>query len=210
MTDLPRTMDASPVLDILKQAVPAAALEELPAGDMPTVAVDRRHLVAVCEALRDRAELQFALLADVTVLDRLPAEPRFDVVYHLACIGEAYAQSGGAAPARRLRLKVRVPADDRTLPSVTSVWATAGWLEREVFDMFGLRFEGHDDLRRILMPDDWEGHPLLKDYPVQIRKDAVLTSPLQMSPEEFAANVRARLELGKSDHVGGQDDSGHD
>jgi NADH-quinone oxidoreductase subunit C len=203
-------MGASAVLDILKQTVPNAAVEELPSCDMPTIAADREHLVAVCEALRDRPELQFALLADLTAADRLPAEPRFEVVYHLACVGEAYAHADGAAPPRRLRLKVRVPADDRRLPSVTPVWAAAGWLEREVFDMFGLRFDGHGDLRRVLMPDDWEGHPLLKDYPVQIRKDAASGSPLQLSAEEFAANVRARLELGKSDPRGGQDDSGHE
>jgi NADH-quinone oxidoreductase subunit C len=203
-------MDASEVLDILKQAVPDATVEALPVGDMPTLAVDRGQLVAVCEALRDRPELQFALLADVTTVDRLPAEPRFEVVYHLVCVGEAYAQVGGAAPARRLRLKVQVPADDRRLPTVTPVWPTAGWLEREIFDMFGLRFDGHPDLRRVLMPDDWEGHPLLKDYPVQIRKDTASTSPLQLSPEQFAANVRARLDLGKAEPRGGQDDSGHD
>lgn len=186
-------MDASPVLDLLRQAVPGAALEALDAVDMPVIAVDREHLVEVCTVLRDHPGLQFSFLADVTCVDRLPAEPRFELVYNLACLGDAFLTAGAAAaaPARRLRLKVRVPAADARVPSVTAVWETAGWPEREVFDLMGIAFDGHPDLRRVLMPDDWEGHPQRKDYAVQIRQEARWAAPLQVTPEEFAQNVRA-------------------
>ena len=102
------------------------------------------------------APLSFVLLSDLTCAD-FPEEPgRFRVAYHLYSI-----ESG-----RRLRLRVWAGADDPEIPSVTSVWATANWHEREVYDMFGVRFTGHPDLARILMPLDWEGHPLRRDYPL--------------------------------------------
>ena len=184
-------MDDSSLLETLREAVPGAAVEPAAAVDMPTLYVAREHLVEVCAALRDHPALQFAFLAEVTALDCLPAEPRFELVYHLACVGDAYALPSGAAPARRLRLKVRIPGADAHAPTVTTVFPTAGWCEREVFDLFGIVFDGHPDLRRILMTDDWEGHPLRKDYPVQIRKDTASWSPLQVTPEEFAASVRS-------------------
>lgn len=197
-------MDASPILDALRETVPAATVTAVPSIDMPTLRLSREDLLAVGTALRDHPSLQFALLVDVTACDYLPEVPRYEVIYHLVCVGEAYAQPGGAAPARRLRLTVRVPADDAHLPSVTPVWSGAGWPEREVFDLFGLIFDGHPDLRRVLMPDDWEGHPLRKDYPVQIRKETPSWEPLQLTAEEFAANVRALRrppgEASRSDH----------
>lgn len=192
-------MDAADLIAVLRQSVPDAPLEAVESVDMPTVVVGREHLVAVCRVLRDQPALQYAFLAEVTAADHLPAEPRYEVVYHLACLGGHYVVPGAEAdppPApARLRLKVRVPGEAPAVPSVVSIWPAANWLEREVFDLFGIRFEGHPDLRRVLMPDDWEGHPLRKDYPVQIRKDTAAWSPLQLSPEEFAANVRARQEL---------------
>jgi NADH-quinone oxidoreductase subunit C len=186
-------MDASPIADILRQAAPGAAIDLLESVDMPTIAVDREHLIDVCTALRDHPGLQFSFLADVTAVDHWPAEPRFDVVYNLACLGEHFLTAGAAAaaPARRLRLKVRLAGADARVPSVSPVWEGAGWPEREVFDLMGIAFDGHPDLRRVLMPDDWEGHPLRKDYTVQIRKDAGWAQPLQLTPEEFARNVRA-------------------
>lgn len=188
------SMDASSIIETLNEAAPGASLEALPAVDMPTIAVDRDHLLAVCQALRDHGSLQFALLADVTAVDRLPDEPRYEVVYHLACLGSSYAQPGGPAATRRLRLKVRLAGDDPAIPSVVAIWPTANWPEREVFDLFGVTFEGHPDLRRVLMPEDWQGHPLRKDYPVQIRKDTASWSPLQVSVEEFAETMRRRQE----------------
>ena len=89
-------------------------------------------------------------------MDRFPAEPRFELNYHLVSM----------KCHERLRLKVRTDSDHAVVETVSNVWPTANWHEREVFDLFGVRFEGHPDLRRILLPEDWEGHPLRKDFPV--------------------------------------------
>jgi NADH-quinone oxidoreductase subunit C len=99
---------------------------------------------------------KFVRLSTLTAVDRYPAEPRFEVVYHLHSVERNL----------RVRLKCRVRGEDPVIESVTGVWRGANWYEREVFDLFGIRFPGHPDLRRILMPDDWEGYPLRKDYPV--------------------------------------------
>jgi NADH-quinone oxidoreductase subunit C len=188
-------MTASTGIDDLLAALPGLSLERAPTVDMPTVYADRRQLLDLCDRLRTDPALQFSFLADVTAADFHPAAPRFEVVYHLACLGEAFAQAGHApAPPRRLRVKVRLTGDDARVPSVSRIWPTAVWPEREVFDLFGIAFEGHPDLRRILMPDDWEGFPLRKDYPVQVRRDTQISSPLQLTPEEFAANVRGQRE----------------
>jgi NADH-quinone oxidoreductase subunit C len=198
-------MAAESVRETLAQALPGAAVELVPSVDMPTLVVAREHLLDVCRTLRDHASLQFALLVEVTAADYLPAEPRFEVVYHLACLGEAFAQPGGAAVARRLRLKVRLPGADPIVPSVTSIWPGANWPEREVFDLFGIRFEQHPDLRRILMPDDWEGHPLRKDSAVQIKKETASGSALQMTVEEFAANIKAARDRATRASEGGRE-----
>ena len=107
-----------------------------------------------CEILKSRRGYSF--LSDVTAVDWYPSEPRFEVVYQLCC----YERK------ERLRLKCRISGGLPEIESVTGVWAAANWYEREVFDLFGIRFHGHPDLRRILMPEEWEGHPLRKDYPV--------------------------------------------
>jgi NADH-quinone oxidoreductase subunit C len=127
--------------------------------------------------------LQFTVLVEVTAADYLPREPRYEVVYHLLSVPKR----------QRLRLKVRV-ASDGTVPTVQSIWRGAGWPEREVWDMFGIVFDNHGDLRRLLMPEDWDGHPARKDYPVQIRKAAQTYEPLEVSEAEFKANIeRDRL-----------------
>jgi len=188
-------MDASSLVALLRQAVPEAAIDAIDGVDMPSIVVSREHLIEICGALRDHPSLQFALLVDVTAVDRLPEEPRYELVYHLACLGEYYPTAGSRpVAAARLRMKVRLAADDPRAPTISGVYPSAGWPEREVYDLFGISFDGHPDLRRILMPDDWVGHPLRKDYPVQIRKDTASWSPLQMTPEEFARNVRAGRE----------------
>jgi NADH-quinone oxidoreductase subunit C len=124
--------------------------------DELTIWVDRAFLRQAVQLLRDDAELEYNFLADLTCVDWHPAQPRFEVVYHLLSIPKK----------TRVRLKVRV-AEDEPVESITSVWPSANFYEREVFDLFGIRFVGHPDLRRLLMPDDWEGHPLRKDYPVE-------------------------------------------
>jgi len=122
-----------------------------------TVVVPLEHLVRTAEYLVTEPSLRFSFLSDITTVDRYPIEPRFEVNYHLLSIERR----------ERLRLKVRVPGNEPVVPSVTPVWPTANWHEREIFDLFGIRFQGHPDLRRILMPEDWEGYPLRKDYPVE-------------------------------------------
>jgi NADH-quinone oxidoreductase subunit C len=161
-------MDSTAIIGVLSRAVPAAGLEPVQSADgMPTIAVTRDQLVGTCRALRDTPELRFAFLADLLPVDYLPREPRFEITYLLASLGIA---GYGESP-KRLRVKVRVPGgEDATVPSVSSVWPAAAWAEREAYDLFGIHFSQHPDLRRILMPEDWEGFPLRKDYPVQIKQ----------------------------------------
>jgi NADH-quinone oxidoreductase subunit C len=181
-------MDATAIIEVLSRTVPLAGLEPAQAGDgMPTIYVTRDHLVETCRALRDTPELRFAFLVDLLPVDYLPREPRFEIVYLLASLG----MSGFGDTAKRLRVKVRVPGHDVTVPSVSSVWPAANWSEREAYDLFGIHFSDHPDLRRILMPEDWEGFPLRKDYPVQIRLPVKTYEPLQVSQEQFVASVEA-------------------
>ena len=181
-------MDATAIAEALKPGLPDGAVEPFAAADgMPTIYVAREHVVAACRALRDQPALRFAVFADMTGVDWLPREPRFEVVFHLVSLGVA---GFGPSP-QRLRVKVRVPGADAVMPTLSGIWPAANWAEREVWDLFGIRFEGHPDLRRILMPDDWDGHPARKDYPVQIKMTPKVYEPLQLSPEEFAANISA-------------------
>ena len=122
-----------------------------------TVVVPREHLRRAAEFLVNDRALQFTFLSDITAVDKFPLEPRFELNYHLLSLEYR----------KRIRLKVRIPGDDPVIDSVTSIWPAANWHEREAFDLMGIRFEGHPDLTRILMPDDWEGYPLRKDYPVE-------------------------------------------
>jgi NADH-quinone oxidoreductase subunit C len=181
-------MESDAIVDVLSRTVPASGLEAVQSADgMPTIYVALDHLVQACRALRDVPELQFAFLADLLPVDYYPREPRFEIVYLLASLGTA----GFGETPKRLRVKVRVPGTQPTVPSVSSVWPAASWSEREAYDLFGIHFTDHPDLRRILMPDDWEGYPLRKDYPVQIKQPVKTYEPLQVSEEEFIANIEA-------------------
>ncbi len=182
------------MLDLLTTHLPVASFEPVESPDgMPTVYVTREGLVEVCRALRDTPELRFALLADIVPIDYYPREPRFEVTYLLVSLG---VSGFGSAP-RRLRVRVRVPGQDPRLPTVSTVWPAAGWAEREAYDLFGITFDDHTDLRRILMPEDWDGFPLRKDYPVQIKAPVKTYAPLQLSADEFVANVEAARERTK-------------
>lgn len=126
-----------------------------------TILSGLRQLVVKPDTLLDvlrliRDEHNFRQLYDLTAADYLEQEPYIHVIYHLSCLN----------PPAKLMLKVRVDRDDGTVPSVTGLWSMANWFEREVYDLFGVVFEGHPDLKRILMPDDWMGHPLRRDYPL--------------------------------------------
>ncbi len=125
--------------------------------DEMTIYVERSALREACALLRDDPACPFNFLSDVTCVDWYPAEPRFEVVYHLLSIPKK----------ERVRLKVRLNSSSPNVDSLTSIWPGANYFEREVFDLFGIRFAGHPYLRRIMMPEDWEGHPLRKDYPVE-------------------------------------------
>jgi NADH-quinone oxidoreductase subunit C len=122
-----------------------------------TLWIDQMHLIDALNLLRSSSTTRFAVLADLTAVDWFPSEPRFEVVYSLLSHERR----------ERIRIKVKVSGADPYIESITSLWAGASPFEREVFDLFGIRFQGHPDLRRILMPDEWEGHPLRKDYPVE-------------------------------------------
>jgi NADH-quinone oxidoreductase subunit C len=126
-----------------------------------TIVVPRKVLRSVAEQCRDIEELKFNLLTDATAIDRYPMEPRFELNYQLISIPLK----------QKLRIRVKLNANDPVVDSLVPVWKGANWLEREIFDLFGIQFTGHPDLRRILLPDDWEGHPLRKDYPVEGYRD---------------------------------------
>ena len=180
--------------DLLQQHLPAGSFEPAPAADgMPTIYVPRERLVETMQALRETPEPGFAFLADIIGVDYYPREPRYEVVYLLAGLGT----SGFGAVARRLRVKVRLPGENPSVPTVSGVWKAADWSERELWDLLGIRVDGHRDLRRILMPEDWDGHPMRKDYPVQIKQPVKTYEPLQVSEEEFVANIQASRDRSK-------------
>jgi NADH-quinone oxidoreductase subunit C len=128
-----------------------------------TAVVDKSRIVDVMRLLRDDPALQFEMLSDVTAVDLLPRAPRFEVVYHLYSVARNH----------RVRVKAPVPEDDPELPSVEALYASANWMEREVWDMYGIRFAGHPDLRRLLLYEEFEGHPLRKDYAKEKRQPLV-------------------------------------
>jgi NADH-quinone oxidoreductase subunit C len=173
--------DSTTLLATLQEEVPRAVFEAAPSIDSQTTFyVSPEHLVPVALALRDRPDLRYALLIELTAVDYYPREPRFELVYLLVSVQHR----------QRLRLKARLPGDSARAPTVTGIWPAANWLEREVWDLFGIVFDGHPDPRRLLMPDDWDGFPLRKDYPVQIRKTPTASAPLQVTEEEFRANLQ--------------------
>ena len=173
-------MDAAALVASLQEAVPGARIESVPGLDRhTTLYIDAADLLTIASVLRDRSDLAFTFLAELTAVDYEPRAPRFELVYVLVSIVNRL----------RLRMKIRLPADDPHVATVSAIWPAANWLEREVWDLFGIAFDGHPDPRRLLMPEDWQGFPLRKDYPVQIRMTPTSSEALQVTEEEFKANL---------------------
>src|SRR5262245_11294472 len=154
----PKPVDAAnhPLVKKLKQKFGEAVIEASEFLGQLSICVDERHIVEICESLKTDADTPFNYLSDLTCVhypDNKPAP--FQVVYNLYSIS------------KNERVRLNVDTTGQSVDSVTSVWPSADWLEREVFDLFGVVFKGHPDLRRILLPPDWEGHPLRKDYPLE-------------------------------------------
>ena len=152
-----------------------------------TARIKREKVVSVCKFLRDEPRLGFNLLSDVTAVDYLllGIMPRFDVVYHLFSLTHFH----------RLRLKAAVPEDDPVIDSVIPVWGTANYHEREIFDFFGIIFKNHPNLTRILMPEDWEGYPLRKDFPLGGVKSFYFkrsTNPHAGEPKDLIPRIRVQ------------------
>ena len=182
-------MDADTLVATVQAAVPEAQIEGAPSLDrQTTIYVSRDHVPELARALRDEPALAFAFLSELTAVDFWPKEPRFEVVYVLVSIAHRL----------RLRMKVRLAGDDPHVTTVSGVWPAANWLEREVWDLFGIAFDGHPDPRRLLMPEDWQGYPLRKDHPVQIRMTPNASEALQVTEEEFRSNLmKDRLTRGR-------------
>jgi len=163
----PADLPVPPFITTVQSAIPGA-IEHVAfwVGDWSLI-VSAQRLPEVAAHLRDTEGALFDLCSDVTATDWPPRAERFDVIYALYSTRLRH----------RVRLKVRV-AEGGSVPSVAPIWPAANWLEREVFDLFGIRFEGHPDLRRILMPDDWQGHPQRKDYPLEGPGEMLLENPV--------------------------------
>ncbi|MBS1833923.1 MAG: NADH-quinone oxidoreductase subunit C [Acidobacteria bacterium] len=148
---LPETVLSHADAAAVEAALPGAVVEAKHEFHELTLVIDPARIVEVCAFLKHKQG--FDRISTITAVDWFPADPRFEIVYHLQRTKDWF----------RLRLKARV---NEEIESACSVWRGANWYEREVFDMFGVKFANHPDLKRILMPEDWHGHPLRKDYPV--------------------------------------------
>jgi NADH-quinone oxidoreductase subunit C len=152
---------SSSLLDELQRRFPGMLSAAVIFRNLPSITVAKEMLLAVCEFLKSEEGGGYTLLTDETAVDYPKRERRFEIVYHLYSFQRN----------NRLRLKVHAGEEEK-VPSVVGIWPTANWLEREVYDMFGVQYEGHPDLKRILLPDGWTGHPLRKDYDILKQDDA--------------------------------------
>lgn len=157
-------MDNESLATIIKRHFSDAILGSRIFRNELTLDVKRDRIVDIARFLKEDKELDFNFLSDLCGVDRVETDDVFEVVYHLYSLRKNH----------RIRLKASVPSDEPCLSTVTGVWKTADWHEREAYDMFGITFDGHPDLRKILTPDDFEGHPLRKDYPLEGRQPATL------------------------------------
>ena len=162
------SQSANVVAECLRSWNAKAVAEVIEFRGETTIVVPRELLRAAAEQCRANAKLQYNLLTDATCVDRYPVDPRFELNYHLVSIPRE----------EKVRLRVKLSGSDPVVDTLVPVWPGANWLEREIFDLFGIRFTGHPDLRRILLPDDWEGHPLRRDYPVEGYRDVPNTGEI--------------------------------
>jgi NADH-quinone oxidoreductase subunit C len=152
------------------QAYPQALQQVIHFLGELTIVVDRAAIVDVCRLLRDDPELGFNLMCDLSAVDMWPAHPRFEVNLHLLAMPQQ-PQSGQGT--RRLRVKVRLEEHEAEMPTLTSIWPSCAWYEREAAELFGISFGGHPDMRPLLLPDDWEGTPpMRRDVPVHVEEIA--------------------------------------
>jgi NADH-quinone oxidoreductase subunit C len=156
-------MDESPLLEKIRNNLTEGVLSTHSNLGQDTVVIEASRLMELARLLRDDPELQFNYLMDITAVDHWKAKPRFEVVYHFLSLE------------KKLRLRVKVPVDgpNPEVDTLCSMWSSANWYEREVYDMFGVTFRGHPNLSRILMYPEFEGHPLRKDYPIDKRQPLV-------------------------------------
>jgi len=151
-------MEPLQIAEKIKEKFPDEVLEIKEFRGQASILLKKDRILDICKHLHDDPELCFDYLVDLCGADYSESkEKRFEVIYHLYSMTHCHL----------IRLKAEAPAINPEIDSVTSVWAGANWHERECYDMFGIIFKGHPDLRRILMPEDWEGYPLRKDYPVE-------------------------------------------
>ncbi len=189
--------EETPQLEVIRQALGAAVLDAQTMRGEDTVVIRRDGLLESFRRLKDDPALAFDFLSDITAVDYFgKKEPRFEVVYHLLSLGRR----------RRARIKVGVSEDAPEVDSLIPLWRAADWLEREVWDMFGIRFRGHPDLRRILLYEEFRGHPLRKDYPVNQRQPLVPERPLTGTFVDARSNnklaqLRQQLERQKLPNV---------
>jgi NADH-quinone oxidoreductase subunit C len=155
-------MEETEILTKLKNKFPQQVKETFISLGMEVAVIDKEALFEVMSFLKEKPQ-DYAMLLDLTCVDYLGEEPRFEMVYHLFSLSSN----------RRLRIKARVSEKEPRIASLTPLWRNANWLEREVYDLFGIEFVGHPDLRRIFMYDGFEGHPLRKDYPLRLRQPRI-------------------------------------
>jgi NADH-quinone oxidoreductase subunit C len=156
-------MDANVTLKKLSNRFPDSVVETHSYRGDDTAVVKKEDILKVCEFLRDDEELLYNFMMDLTAVDYIGREPRFEVVYHLYSLKYN----------RRVRIKAQVSESDCCIDSIVGLWISADWFEREAFDLYGVIFKGHPELRRILTYEGFEGHPLRKDYPIKKRQPLI-------------------------------------
>ncbi|MDA8140988.1 MAG: NADH-quinone oxidoreductase subunit C [Desulfobacteraceae bacterium] len=150
-------------LDKLSRQFPRSVIETHAHRGDATAVVRKEDILAISKFLRDDPDLAYNFMMDLTAVDYMGKEPRFEVVYHLYSLSKN----------QRVRIKAQVSEADCAIDSIVSIWVAADWFEREVFDLYGIVFKGHPNLKRILLYEGFEGHPLRKDYPVKKRQPLI-------------------------------------